>query len=470
MNQSSKLYLLSSKEFQLPAIVLPDGQVKYKAAPNIPLISWPNGLVCWPVTLYINNKYKSGLSSLNSGGTLLTYAKNISPFIRFCHDEMISFSSMDDNRFANFMEKINDQMTVDGKGALIHSRKSNQVINIGRRVLDFLFWYQDFFLSQKLIGEAHENCNITVYKKEHQVQGRSMVYWTHTSFPTRNSEEIRQPVNTDDLEKLFISNINSDNTRYVIRRRAAMLHLARATGARRIEMSKLSVQSIIQAYEVGILNITSAKSRNREKIRSIPVLKSTLEPVISFIKGARTNIIRNTIGINNDCGFLFVSHNGKKLSENTLTNEMHDLAVLSNLESRVCLHMFRHRYFTDMAYNFLLGIREFAERRELTAPSEQIVLHQMRSLSQHENNHTLMRYIHMAYKEAKAWDIGQSIWNLSKIHESMDLTINEIKDSLYKNNEDINHNVNKLEKMLSLWKEELHLNEISQSQYNQLLI
>ena len=76
----------------------------------------------------------------------------------------------------------------------------------------------------------------------------------------------------------------------------------------------------------------------------------------------------------------------------------------------------------------------------------------------------------MAYKEAKAWDIGQSIWNLSKIHESMDLTINEIKDSLYKNNEDINHNVNKLEKMLSLWKEELHLNEISQSQYNQLLI
>ena len=52
----------------------------------------------------------------------------------------------------------------------------------------------------------------------------------------------------------------------------------------------------------------------------------------------------------------------------------------------------------------------------------------------------------------------------------MDLTINEIKDSLYKNNEDINHNVNKLEKMLSLWKEELHLNEISQSQYNQLLI
>ena len=122
-----------------------------------------------------------------------------------------------------------------------------------------------------------------------------------------------------------------------------MLHLARATGARRIEMSKLSVQSIIQAYEVGILNITSAKSRNREKIRSIPVLKSTLEPVISFIKGARTNIIRNTIGINNDCGFLFVSHNGKKLSENTLTNEMHDLAVLSNLESRVCLHMFRHR-------------------------------------------------------------------------------------------------------------------------------
>lgn len=469
MNQRSKLYLLSSEKFELPAIVFPDGQVKFKDAPNIPILLWPNGLVCWPVTFYINNKYKSGLSSLNSGGTLLTYAKNISPFIRFCHEEMMSFSSMDDNSFSNFVGEINDQMTIDRKGALSHTRKSNQVINIGRRVLDFLFWYQDFFMSQKLIGEAHENCNITVYKKEHQVQGRSLAYWTHTSFPTRNSEEIRQPVNTEDLEKLFISNIRSDNSGYIIRRRAAMLHLARATGARRIEMSELSAQSILLAYEEGILNINSAKARGRLKIRSIPVLKSSLEPVVSFIKGSRAKIIRNTVGIKNDCDFLFISHSGKKLSENTLTNDMHDLAALAHLESPVCLHMFRHRYFTDMAYNFLLGIREFAERRELTAPSEQIVLHQMRSLSQHESNQTLMGYIHMAYKESKAWDIGQSIWNLSKIHESMDFTINEIKDSLLNNKDDIFRNLNVLEKMLSLWKEDLHLNEISQTQYNQSL-
>ncbi len=358
LNPKSKLYFLSSQGFQLPVIVLPDGQVKYKPAPNIPILLWPNNLVCWPVTLYLNYKYKLGLSSLICGGTLLTYAKNLSSFIRFCHDEMISFSSIDDNSFANFISKINDEMNVDRKGTLKHARKSNQVLNIGRRVLDFLFWYQDFFMSQRLVGEPNENCNITVYKKQYQAQSRSMVYWTHSSFPTRNTEVIRQPVNTADLEKLFITNLKSDNTKYIIRRRAAMLHLARATGVRRIEMSKLTIQSILLAYEEGILNINPAKSRNRQKIRSIPVLKSSLEPVVQFINGARANIIRNTVGIKNDCGFLFISSNGKKLSENTLTNDMHDLAVLSNLDSLVCLHMFRHRYFTDMAYNFLLGIRE----------------------------------------------------------------------------------------------------------------
>ena len=112
----------------------------------------------------------------------------------------------------------------------------------------------------------------------------------------------------------------------------------------------------------------------------------------------------------------------------------------------------------------LIGFSSNAERRELTAPSEQIVLHQMRSLSSHENNHALLRYIHMAYKESKAWDIGQSRWNLSKIHESMDSTINEISDSLHNKNENISHNLNTLEIMLKIWKEELHINEIPQEQ------
>lgn len=383
---------------------------------------------------------------------------------------MIEFSNINDNNFALFISLINDEMYLDVKGALSHKRKSNQVINIGRRVLDFLFWYQKFFSCPQLIGEAHEKCNLTVHKKQYKLNGSSYAYWTHTSFPTPNSQLIRQPVNTDDLEKLFIANIQSKQSKYVIRRRAAMLHLSRATGLRRVEMSKLSTKSILQAYEEGVLNVNVAKSQNRQKIRSIPVLKSVLEPVVSFINGARANIIRDTVGVKNDSDFLFISHLGKKLSENTLTNDMHDLAVLAKLELLVCLHMFRHRYFTDMAYNFLLGIREFAERRELSAPSEQIVLHQMRSLSAHENEKTLMRYIHCAYKEAKAWDIGQSIWNLSKIHESMSLVVNEVKESLAIDKEDLNININKLQKMLDVWKADLNENDISKAKLNDSLL
>lgn len=468
--EKTKLYFLSGKNYELPGLVLPDGQVKNKSAQTVPVIIWPNGLTCWPVTLYLNNKYQAGKSSWNSGGTLLTYAKNLSPFIRFCAQQRVAFSELDDNQFALFIMQLNDEKDFDKNGTLRHLRKSNQVLNIGRRVLEFLFWYQDFFSCPHLIGEEHENCNITVRRENYRSQGRSFGYWSHVSFPTRNSHEIRQPINSDDLEKLFIANIKSNQSNYIIRRRAAMLHLARATGARRVEMAKIKTEAILSAYEEGILNLNVAKSPKRQKWRAIPILKSRLEPIITFIHGARASLIRNTVGNKNDSGFLFISSVGQPLAESTLTNEMHDIANLADLDSSVCLHMFRHRYFTDMAYNFLLGIREFAERRELTAPSELIVLQQMRSLSQHENDETLMRYIHAAYKEAKAWDIGQTLWNLSQIHESMSLNINDLKESISSGRLDIAEAIMRFEEMLRLWKEELISHDISEIQYKKSLI
>jgi site-specific recombinase XerD len=466
----TKLYFLSGKDFELPGIVMPDGKIKNKPAQTVPIITWPNGLTCWPVTLYLNNKYQAGKSSSNSGGTLLTYAKNLSQLLRFCAQHRVAFSELDDNKFALFITQLNDEKDFDNNGTLRHLRKSNQVLTIGRRVLEFLFWYREFFSCHHLIGEEHQNCNITVYRENYRSQGRSFGYWSHPSFPTRNSHQTRQPVNTDDLEKLFIANIKSNKSNYIIRRRAAMLHLARATGARRIELAKIKIEAILSAYEHGVLNLNVAKSPKRQKWRAIPILKSMLEPIVAFINGARASLIRNTVGKKNDNGFLFISSLGQPLAESSLTNEMHDIAKLANLDSAVCLHMFRHRYFTDMAYNFLLGIREFAERRELTAPSELIVLQQMRSLSQHENNETLMRYIHDAYKEAKSWDIGQTLWNLSQIHESMSLNIDELKESISTGQLNISQTIMKFEEMLILWKKELISHDVSENKYKKFLI
>ncbi len=81
-----------------------------------------------------------------------------------------------------------------------------------------------------------------------------------------------------------------------------------------------------------------------------------------------------------------------------------------------------------------------------------------------------MRYIHSAYKEAKAWDIGQTMWNLSQIHESMSLTINELKESITSGQVDIAQATIKFEEMLTLWKKELMSHEVSESRYKQSLI
>lgn len=81
-----------------------------------------------------------------------------------------------------------------------------------------------------------------------------------------------------------------------------------------------------------------------------------------------------------------------------------------------------------------------------------------------------MRYIHDAYKEAKSWDIGQTLWNLSQIHESMSLNIDELKESISTGQLNISQTIMKFEEMLILWKKELISHDVSENKYKNTLI
>lgn len=452
MNRAQKLYQITSNEFVLPSTSIPNQSPKTKDSGNLPILKWPDGDICWPTTLYLIEEYNSGKSRKGNGGSLLTYAKQLSPIVRFCYKHQVNFKDLDDSFITQFIQILGDEKAWDIHGVYRHVRKSNQVLAIGRRTIHFLFWYQATFPhAGGLIGAREDLCQITVYPDSHS--GQDGNGYKHPSFPTKSVEKARIPVTTNQLEKLFIANLNSDQSVFIKRRRAAMLNLARATGMRRVEMSDVTVPGIKEAIDTGYLIIRPAKSK-KNKVRQIPVLQSQLRPILSFIDGPRAKLMRNLRC--EDTGYLFTTNRGASLSEGTLTNDMHDLAQLAGLEMNVCLHMFRHRYFTDMAYNLLLGIKEFAERRELTAPSERIVLQEMKSLSQHENEDSLLGYIHAAYKEANALDSGTKLWKLSQIHESMALSIRELQASIISEEISPLSACEKLQGMLSDWGQDLN--------------
>ena len=393
---------------------------------EVPVGIWPDGTVCWPVTLYLNAQFREGKSTRTRGGTVGTYAKQLGHLIRALYRARFDFQHLDDATFTEWIGSLGEERNVDSRGRTRRARSANQVITIGRRALQFLLWYQSTLFADKgLIGQSGEGCRINIEFKTFAKDGRSYRYIHHTAFPQRDAVRRRTPVTSDQIEKMFAANAASKQSAYVKRRRSTMMHLALALGSRRLELASVTVKQIRDAKESGLIAVQVVKAKRR-RIREIPVVRSRLEPILSFIEGQRSKLVRSTVGVAGDPGHLFLTSTGTPLSESTLTNDMHDLASLAGLEVRACLHMFRHRYFTDMAYTFLLGIKEFAERGKLTAPSEMIVLQEMRNLSQHASDEALFRYIHSAYREAKAWSTGDNHWRMGQLHRSMSDSLVEL--------------------------------------------
>lgn len=428
---------------------------RHRLKDDVPIALWPDGTVCWPVTLYLNAQFREGKSTRTRGGTVGTYAKQLGHLIRAAYQSRRDFTQLDDAIFTTWINAIGEERKPDSRGRMRCARNANQVIAIGRRALQFLLWYQSTLsIDAGLIGEHGDGCRISVEFKTFAKDGRNYRYVHHTSFPQRDAVRRRTPVTSDQIERLFAANTASGQSVYVKRRRSTMMHLALALGSRRLELASITVKQIRDAKESGLIAVEVVKARRR-RIRDIPVVRSRLEPILAFIDGQRTKLVKSTVGSAGDPGLLFLTSTGTPLSENTLTNDMHDLVSLAGLEVRACLHMFRHRYFTDMAYNFLMGIKEFSERGELTAPSEMIVLQEMRNLSQHASDASLLRYIHSAYREAKAWSSGDSHWRLGQLHRSMTDCLTELDGELESGSVSSGAAKAQLQKWVAQWRCEL---------------
>ncbi len=405
--KAKKLYNLTPGDFTLPVHVDRCGKIFTALAHDIPMLAWPDGRWCLPANIFMLEQFRKGLSRRDGGGTLKTYATNISHLIRYCYKNNFNFLDLSDNDFTLFMGTIADERNINNFSTKV--RGANHVISIGRTCLEFLSSVGRLYQDDEFVGP---NGQILAEQKEYVYRGRgirsskqrSRKYWHHHSFPTPDAEKRRSPITSSAIEKLRNAVLPSSRNIYQRKRRYVMLMMLEITGGRRTEVAQLTVESTKRANSMDepMLELLTAKRPGgREEFRSIPITRNDLRILIEFIDINRQHIIRKTCGAEHDDGYVLLSSTtGLKLRANTVTQEISILAEAAGIDTQVCPHMFRHRFITKL-FVALIEQHEFENpdsfRRALL--DVETLKQKVQQWTGHTNLASLDHYIDLAFGE-----------------------------------------------------------------------
>jgi len=352
----AKLYSLTSKGFKLPSHVDSNGIDFVSKADSIPVMLWPDGRWCFTANAYMLSLYSAGRSRRNGGGTLATYAANISHLLRFCSDNRIELNELSDNEFTLFINNLKGERRAGQPQARV--REAETVIRIGRKCLDFLDYVGEQYQIVNFVGPEGQICatkRVAYYSGKKSARRNISVnvkYWHHRSFPIRNPKVKRLPIGAEDIKKMRESIRGQSSNRFIRKRRYVMLMLLDITGGRRSEIVDLRVSSVLEIEndEKPMLKILTAKRRGgKESHRLLPISHHDVKFLIEFINMNRKLIIRRTCGVNNDDDHLLISKTtGRGLVPNTITQEVGKLAKAAGISGQTCPQMFRHRFFTSL--------------------------------------------------------------------------------------------------------------------------
>lgn len=400
MSRTKQLLTIMPLSTQLPHYVdSRSGEIVFREASHLPFLYWPNGVPCIEANAYMLKLWEKNLSRRTRGGTIAAYAKNISPLIRFCFDNQIGFIGLTDNRFTQFINGLNVK---NRTGSVV--RTTNTILNIGRRCIDFLNFVGEFHGQTNFIGI--DKCSIIVHKKEFKIRSKSGLqsksYWHHTSFPQPSPIKRRSPISRNVVKKLKQAALQTED-RHIRLRRKVMVYAYEVTGGRRVEIAHLKVADIVKALKSDdsspLLEMITAKKGNA---RLIPVPRGFLQECLFYIDFSRKRILRHTIGLKNDHGFLLINHQtGKPLTPETMTGEMNRLCKSTGIDSSLGHgHLFRHGYITRIMVDLISrhNINNKDEFRRALLNVESLKL-ELQQYTGHRNTASLDTYIDLAFHE-----------------------------------------------------------------------
>ncbi len=428
MTASPKLYSVTTEDCTLPLHVTSSG-VSHYPAHDIPQLFWPDGTVCWLVNLYLLSGYRKGRSRKNKGGTLLTWAKNLSHLVRWCYQNKVDFIDLTDSHFRMFVNAL--LMEKDEERVSENKRGEQQVSNICSTVLNFLAFVDGRMPELNLLGPAGR---IRAEKKTFQVNdsrgGRPITRtaWVHEHVPRHRRTRRRQPISTSAVNRLYEANAAVKASVFVSRRRYIMLRLLEITGGRRIEVSLVKVSDLEAAARTGELKVYTAKQRRDDTFRFVPVAQADLRDVLSFVKHYRHRVIRNTIGAASDHDFLFIAETtGHHLEIDTLGAELYVLRKAAGIDDEeACMHAFRHRYITNI-FRDLIRTHHFQNPSDLRRAllSTETLKAKVMEWTGHSSLEALDHYIHLAFEAESNFQETLDLLQAKRVVQSLQLMLRD---------------------------------------------
>lgn len=433
MPNDEKLYHLTSNAFRLPYGIDRNTHVLSVKADNIPLLCWPDGRPCTEANLYLLHCFERGLSRKENGGTLTQYAKLLSHLIRFCFNNKYSFIDLTDSRFSLFIRTLQGEM--DPRKPEQRKRQAAHVANIGRACLGFLGYVGELYLERSFIGATGTiRAETREIKLANQGKQIARVYWHHHSFPHPEPQTRRLPISSKNIARLIEIIPDVSSTTYQRRRRFILVKLLEITGARRIEVANIRVEDIYNArmmkHEPVLKVFTAKRSGGKEEYRYLPISKTDLELIVNFIEKFRHRVIKKTVGVNGDLGYLLISEtSGLRLATETLTNELLLLAKAAKIEEQACAHMFRHRFITKL-FVALIEQHEYENgddfRRALL--NGETLKRKVQEYTGHTSISSLETYIHLAFEEVTKFG---STLDLIKVRLAIESLQSNLKDVFF---------------------------------------
>lgn len=444
MKTKSKLYFNTDSEFELPLYVRPDHSVQTINASDIPMLTWPDGSWCLLGNIYMLELFERGLSRRNRGGTLLTYATNISLLLRYAFYNKINLLDLTDNQFTQFIKFLQAETKSDDPSS--RARNANSVITIGRNCLDFLYTISRLLQDENFIGPngqvRGEQKEYEIKQKGYKSRGHKLArkYWHHRSFPTPDPKKTRLPISSKNVEKIraIIQPINP-KSKFLQVRRYVMLKLLELTGGRRSEVAALTCESVRNASKMvePELKLITVKQRGGvNSTRLIPIDRHFVTYLMDFMEHNRKKVIRKTCGVTKDDGYFLVSErSGKGLKPNTITQELSLLSKAADIKESSCPHRFRHKFITD-SFVSLIRLHNLDNPKDIrnSLLDLETLKQKVRQLTGHKNLDSLDPYIHLAIEEVSHFKNTSDLLSASRASASF---ISTCEQSLYElNNKD----------------------------------
>ncbi len=349
---------------------------------------------------HMANMYLLELEERNrSIHSIKQYASNINYLVNFCFEKKVDFLKLNEGSFIDFAYELRKE--TDSNNPLKRIRNSNTLNNIVRTNLDFLNFIGNFHNKPNFvfdnIGAKTNSKNIKNGEVSIEMSG-----WSHKSLEVPSPRKTRNPIGKEVIDKLYEAIVEKGSSKFLQQRRIVMLRLLESTGARAGEIALIKVNDVMEAFNNdGFMKMTTLKRKNKNTFRYVQIDLSDLNLIKNYINLYRKKIIKETISLAKDHGYLFINeHNGEKSFDTVISNDVNVLKKVAKIEEQTCAHMFRHRFITKQFVNLIKQYKYENQDQFRKALLDTNTLKQkIQQMTGHQNLNSLDVYIDLAFNE-----------------------------------------------------------------------